>query len=240
MTPSRLLLDTVANLQLFGLVRSLDANSDVILAADGQVLIDGLVVAADQLSISGGSHSSDYGIVILPIIIDPATEERVSGGEIRTGRGGRIFLESLDGILIQGTVGSFQLDGDTVAADSQSVSAVSTNGAVSIEGRIDSAQAITLTGKTVNVLAGGRLRTSSNTATTRISAADLVFVEAATGTGDAQLAPGSIQTAGLLHLLGKLVAVDGMLQSSSDRVLLNAVESLEITGTVTACAEYRT
>ncbi|MFN9292751.1 MAG: hypothetical protein ACK6EB_32140, partial [Planctomyces sp.] len=134
--PSQLTLNAGSDLQLFGLVRSLDAGSDLQLTAGGQVLIDGLVTAPDQVTITGGTNASGYGIIVMPSVLDPITEERVSGGEVRTSADGVLVLQATGGILLQGLVGSAQTNESGTLADALTVSITSTSGPVTIENRV--------------------------------------------------------------------------------------------------------
>jgi hypothetical protein len=233
--PSALQLTAGAALQLFGTVQSLDSGSDLQLQAAGQVLIGGLITAADQLQITAGEHGSETSLVVLPIELDSTGTQRLSGGEIRTGFGGSIMLQATDGVLLQGNVGSGQTAGDAFIADAFSITVSSTTGSIAIEGRLESASSLSLTAGDISVLTGARLRTSAPDATVRLNAADLLFVEAA-GT-DSGIAPaGTIQTAGLLHLRGTQAVVEGIVQSLAGRVLVSAVDGAQITGSISAGA----
>jgi hypothetical protein len=219
--PSELQLTADAGLQLFGSVQSLDAGSDVTLQTDGQVLIGGLITAADQLQITGGQHGSATGIVILPIELDSTGTTRLSGGEIRTGFGGRITLQATDGILLQGNVGSGQTAaGGIRGGHHQHQRQLGCRQHLGRRTPRSRRQPDTHRPQPSTALTGGQIRTSAPDATVRLTAADLVFVEAA-GSDGSLFPAGTIQTAGLVHLHGTSVVVDGIIQSLAGRVLVS-------------------
>jgi hypothetical protein len=108
--PSTLQLDAGGDVQLFGLARAVDAGADLSITADAQVLIDGLVTAPDDISITAGTVSSGYALIVLPTIMEGTPEQRVSGGEIRTAAGGSIELRATGGILLRGSIGSSTIE----------------------------------------------------------------------------------------------------------------------------------
>jgi hypothetical protein len=237
--PSQLNIAAGGDLQLFGLTQTLDTGSDLQLTAAGQVLIDGLIASLGDLSINGGTDASGYGIIVLPTELDPVTEERLSGGEIRNGLNGPLTLNATDGILLQGLVGSAKTEGDSILADALSITVTSTAGPVTIENRVIAQQSITVNGTGLSVLAGGQLKTTADAATIRLIGSAAVFVESAVDTGSGTLAPGQVQAHGLVHLSGGTVTVDGILQSQGGRVLLNGVTNVDITGQVKAAGDLQ-
>ncbi|MEI7702863.1 MAG: hypothetical protein WCK86_23905, partial [Planctomycetia bacterium] len=238
--PSQLIITAGGDLQLFGLAQTLDTGSDIQFTAAGQVLINGLVASTGDLAINAGTDSSSgYGIILLPVELDPVTEERISGGEIRNGLNGLLTLHATDGILLQGLVGSSRTEGSSILADALSITVTSTAGPVTIENRVIAQQSITVNGTGLSVLAGGQLKTTAAAATIRLIGSAAVFVESAVDTGSGSLAPGQVQANGLVHLSGSSVTVDGILQSQADRVLLNGVTSVDITGQVKAAGDLQ-
>jgi hypothetical protein len=100
-----------------------DAGADLLITADAQVLIDGLVTAPHDISITAGTVSSGYALIVLPTIMEGTPEQRVSGGEIRTAAGGSIELRATGGILLRGLIGSSTTNGGVEVADATTVSA---------------------------------------------------------------------------------------------------------------------
>ncbi|HCP11452.1 MAG TPA: hypothetical protein DIT89_03885, partial [Planctomycetaceae bacterium] len=235
--PSQLNITAGGDMQLFGLAQTLDIDSDIQLSAGGQVLINGLVTSTGDLAITAGTDPSGYGIILLPVELDPVTDQRISGGEIRNGLNGLLTLHATDGILLQGLVGSARTEGASTLADALSITVTSSAGPVTIENRVIAQQSITVHGTGLSVLAGGQLKTTAADATIRLTGSAAVFLESAVDTGPEILAAGQVQSSGLIHLSGSSVTVDGILQSQTARVLLNAVTNVDITGQVTAAAD---
>ncbi|MFM7055829.1 MAG: hypothetical protein ACKO2P_02790, partial [Planctomycetota bacterium] len=232
--PSSIVLNAGADLQLFGLVRSLDAGSDVILDSAAQTLIGGLINAPDQVTVTAGVHNSGQSLVLLPIVLDSDELTRVSGGEISTGVGGTIDLLGAENVLLQGAVGGVATGASGLVATTTAVTAVSTGGAVNVAGRMAAADDVRLTANEVSLLAGGSIRTTNSNSQIRLLGESLVFIESAAEDAGQTLPAGTMNASGFVHLLADVLAVDGVVQSQSGQVLLNAAEEAQISGQVAA------
>ena len=276
--PGQITVTTQGDLQVFGLVQTADAGSQVRLSAAGQVFVDGVVRADRLLAVQGGTHASGAGILVMPLLLqtdglghlvddqgrlideaghlinaagkyvdadgnvltvppdspvqggDPV---RLSGGELKTAAGGRITLDATDGISLQGAVGGLSAAGGALAADTLEIIASSTAGAVTVTGRVDAADNIDFTGAQINVLSGGTVKVYQGGGDVRFRASDTAFVQAAAGTLD----DGLVQAPDLVHLAGGNVRVYGHAISTAGRVLLSAVEEVDVQGTVSAATD---
>jgi len=216
--PGQITVTTQGDLQVFGWVQTADTGSQVHLTAGGQVLIDGLVQTDTLLDIQGGTDSSAVGILV------------TSSGQLQTALGGHITLSATDGISLQGAIGGMNSPTTANAAD---ITATSTDGAVTVTGRVDAAESIALTGADVNVLAGGTVVVYDARGAVRLRASGTAFVQDAQDDSD-NLDAGLVQAPDLVSLMGNAVRIYGAVTSTGSRVLLNAIDEVDVEGLVSA------
>ena len=182
-------------------------------------------------------YGQGYELLVVQTIMRGTPEQGVSGVEIRSAACGSIELRATGGILLRGLIGSSTTNAGVEVADATTVSAVSTTGNVVIENRLYSRGDVLLSGADVYVLAGGQVKTTATGASVRMLGPGLVFIESAVTVDGEELPPGQVVTSGLVHLSGNRVTMDGILRSTADRVLLNAVTRVEVTGPVLAASD---
>ena len=221
------------DVKLYGTVESMDAGSDIVISSDSLVLVDGLVKASDDLTITGGTDTTGIGIYLTPMVFSTSdSTNRVSGGTLDTASSGTIHLKAIDNIYLSGVVG--QLDNSGKANVSQ-IDSTSTSKSITVDGTVDIGDSVTVIATDVNVLAGGRIFARN--------AASAIFVKA---TGNVWVYPGAtvpppyaaqLKANGLLHILASNIRIDGMISNdsgSTGQILLNAATNITITGTVSS------
>jgi hypothetical protein len=151
---------------------------------------------------------------------------RLSGGEIRTGTGGTISLTAADTLLLRGAIGSIRVEDSTIQALSETVTLISTGSSVTVEDRIEAAGQVTVSGKAVNVLAGGSIRARGDGGDIRLKAESLLYTDAAFG----DLPAAIVHADDLVSLLASDVDTSGALRSSSGRIVINGVKTVTVGG----------
>ena len=212
---SSISITTDLDMHLNGLVTAVDDGADVTLTAGKLLKIDGLVQAEDTLTVTAGADDSGLSVYL------------TSTGVLNAGDGGSISLLGTKQLLIEGSVGQPRVEGDSTVIDTGSVT-ITTPEPFDLKGDIFAQSLVRIGAPQVNVLSGGSVR---------ISRADGLIDARATGnllvaTGGQMLSSGSIQ------LFGQNIRVDGFVDNDngtgSPRVLVNAVESIVVTGGMTS------
>jgi hypothetical protein len=77
--------------RMHGELTAFDTGADIDVASLGQVVVDGLITADDQLRVQGGLHSSRVGLLVSTLVLDGQNKYQ-SGGTLDTAAGGTIRL----------------------------------------------------------------------------------------------------------------------------------------------------
>ncbi|HIK95293.1 MAG TPA: hypothetical protein EYG03_25395, partial [Planctomycetes bacterium] len=157
---------------------------------------------------------------------------RLSGGTLNTGAGNRIILTAEDDVVVHGTVGELSETGGELIPDVSEIQIVSNRGNVSVTGRMDSRDAISMSGNNVNVLAGGSVKVRGSGAEIFARANEKVFVAAAAG----ETAAGLVEASSGIHFYADGIRIDGLIRNKEvgGRVLLNGVTAVDLMSTVTS------
>ncbi len=155
LTPSSITITADDDILIAGIVESLDAGSDISISAGGLLLVDGLVAADDQLSLSGGTDESGISVRL---------EE---GGTLRTGFGGHITISGTLDVFLDGAVGLYLADSDAV--DTWRVTVLASLGDITVTGAVHARDRIGFEAAVgdINILAGAVIRTRPRTADDR-------------------------------------------------------------------------
>ncbi|MCY2990309.1 MAG: hypothetical protein NTY19_20895, partial [Planctomycetota bacterium] len=226
--PGRLTLHAT-DMNLGGLVEALNNGAQLAPVATGLLVVDGLLRAQTRVTLTGGQNAQGVGVLLLPLVFD-AKDQRVSGGVVTTALGGTVAVQATGDVVIAGVLGDLESQSDgTLIAQVRSLTAQSTAGAVTVPGRVEAADAITLSAPDVNVLDGGVVRTHNVDSEILLQGSDTIFVEAA-GTEVA----GLVQSPRLVHLLADKVRMYGAVvtTAAASRVLVNGVSEVTVLGSL--------
>jgi len=215
-TPGSITLDTDRNLQINGLLSTLDSGGAQTVRAGGQVLIGGRVQTAGDLLVQGGVNAAGPGLVV------------GTDGTLQAGVGQVITLRGSDDLLLQGTVGT--IDGDGAALNAR---IVIEGGAheVTVTGEINARDTITVTAADVSVLAGGKIEATAAGSTVALTGTDTLYTAGASG----ETAAAAVSAGALVHLHGETLTLDGSAtaRDADGRMLATGTNQVVMGGTIT-------
>ncbi|HND54759.1 MAG TPA: hypothetical protein PLV92_20245, partial [Pirellulaceae bacterium] len=204
-------VDADRDIQVFGTIESMSTGADVTIWSDELVLVDGLVRAADQLTISGGDDATDVSISVQAfvyqtnglgeVVNDPdGSPIRLAGGTLSTAAGGTITLNAVEQVLLKGVVGEVVISGGASVATTHAVTVLA-DGTVYVSGSVNAADLIRFRadGVTIDGDAVIRARAVGGQVDLRTTGA-LLMVAASAGAE-----PPLVQAAELVHLAGDVV-----------------------------------
>ena len=243
-TASSVSLSAQGTLSIYGLVTADDASGDIHLHGGDSILVDGVVDASDVLTMTGGGEfGATVGFTVTPLLVQTDWAGRVidDHGRLIDDQG---RLVDTNGAFVDG-------HGDPLPAGADPVfggTPVRLSGGT-IEGRTivaDMTSGAKLYGSV------GQLRSTATDFVTDLQDASLKFTGdvdlrgriEAMGSADFRGAAFDVTTRGAVighnsvHLLGRTLTHRGYVASDS-LIVLNAVESLEITGLVQAAGTIR-
>ncbi|MFO0878228.1 MAG: autotransporter-associated beta strand repeat-containing protein [Gemmataceae bacterium] len=211
--PSSITIITDRDLHLDGSVLASDDGADISLDVGKLLKIDGFVQADDALRLSAGEDQSSLSIYLR--------------GTLNTGIGGSITLTAPKQILLEGAIGQYRPEGNNAVIDVGSVT-ITTSAALDVRGPLLAQHQVDLAATQINVLSSGVIRVSNTDGKVEARAVENLLVAAG----------GQVLSSGSIHLFGTNVRVNGIVEndngSETPRVLLNAVESVVVAGTVTS------
>ncbi|MEN9556606.1 MAG: hypothetical protein RLZZ232_2892, partial [Planctomycetota bacterium] len=221
-------------LAIFGIVDASGTGADLLLDADDAVLLDGIVTATDRLNVSSRGAATGIELTQLLFWTNSAGQLLNQNGDAIDVNGYLIdsagrFIDANGNLLPPGATPvsggqPSRLSGGTLNADSVSLTASADIRLLGQTGNL-TVVANSLTSETgdLSVNAGGTLTVSGRQQTSR-----LVDLRA----GDLVVQPDAVVLAtNTVHLLGGTSRIEGY-AGSPDKVVLNAVSSLMVTGTV--------
>ncbi|NBO93911.1 MAG: C-type lectin domain-containing protein, partial [Planctomycetia bacterium] len=148
-------------------------------------------------------------------------------GVLNTGNAGSINLSGPNKILLEGTISPLQQFGSTVSVDTGRVY-ISTQAALDIRGQVNAQSLVDADAAQINVFSTGFVHV--------IRSEGLIDLDA---TANILIATdGQVLSSGSIRLFGQNVRVDGSVDNgdgtAGPRVLVNAVESIVVTGGITS------
>ena len=228
-SPGTIAIAGDSDVQLAGLIEALNDGSSINISASGLLLIDGLLRADSLVSLAGGTDASGNGVLIQTLVVG-ADEQRISGGVVTTSTGGTVTIAATGDLVVSGVLGDVtEVDGGSLVPQVGTVIGTSQSGDVIVLGRVVASESIALEGIDVTV-AGGTIQASSSGGKILLRAADSVVVTSADGV----LPAGDVAAANLVHLLADKVLVYGTVTTAGggSRSLLNGASEVTVAGDV--------
>jgi hypothetical protein len=215
-----------------GAISALDDGADITLRSRSLVDVGGRVMADDVLTVRGGTDSSRLGVYVQAMVLD-AANQYVSGGTLDTAVGGRIDVESIDGITVAGVIGERETLGASLGqAKVGSLRMQSLAGDVQLMRNVNVRDDLDVQGGTVSLLSGSYVYATGAGSTAYLKARDTLTVSGrAVAAG---LDPAIAKADRLLHLVAPTMAVNGIVEvtSATGRALFSAGSGFRLTGTV--------
>ena len=222
--PSSIQIDSAADVDIDGLVRSVDTDSDIAITAAGLVSVGNLLDAAGTLTVNGGANASGDGVLL------------TSAGTLNAGVGQRIDVSAAGDIDLFGTVGEpRQLPGNMVDVDINEVTISSTTGRVTTHDLVNARDRIAISGVNVDILGDSLIKARHSGSTIYVEASDRVFVEKSDSTIDRA----KVDAASLVHLHAEELEVAGILNTAetASLILLNARNDITVLGRLSSAGD---
>jgi len=217
-------------------VLATDVGADVSITSRSRVMIDALVSANDQLTISAGIHQTGVAVLVETLVLNGT--QRVSGGTLDTAAGGTITVTATDSIYIKGVVGQEDLGQAKVGL----LRLESTSADVLVYRNIDVRDSVEIHGGDIRVLAGSYVYATGVDSTVFLRARDMLEVSGSNAAPGATSNDALILADKLVHLLAPVATVGGIVTAGvlnkaghtapdvPGRILFNVSQSLSIAG----------
>ena len=234
-------INAAQDIQIYSAITALQVGADITLNSDELILVDGLLDAADQLTVIGGSDETGAGLILPAFVFETdgtgdlvldgqGNPVRLQGGTLRTAVGGSIILGADDKLVLSGVVGETFVNESGVEVATTATIDVVKGGNVIVTTTLNAADRIKFLATDITLVAGSVIHTLG---------IDGVVDLRGTGnftmaSNDAETAPALIQASSLVHLLGGIMSLDGQILASggNGRVVINAVDSVTFFGEV--------
>ncbi|MFY7948986.1 MAG: hypothetical protein ACOVRP_07220, partial [Gemmatimonas sp.] len=204
-------------IRMHGELTAFDTGADIDVASLGQVVVDGLITADDQLTVQGGLHSSRVGILVSTLVLNDENQYE-SGGTLDTVAGGTIRLTATDGIKIEGVIGQRDLGSAKVGL----LEISSTGHDVTVLRNVDVRDEVTIAGQSINVLSGSYVWATGANSEVYMRARNALTVSGAL----APKAQAIVKADELVHLAAPSVTIMGQVEAGL--VAVNPADAADV------------
>ncbi|WP_017761203.1 hypothetical protein, partial [Pseudacidovorax intermedius] len=205
--------------------------ADITLSSRSQVVVSARVRGDDQVRVEGGTDAATrIGVLIDTLVLD-ADGKQISGGVLDTGEGGTVTVRAADGITISHVIGE-RVDGSSpTRAHVKDVVIASTSGDVNVMRNIEVQESVAITGASINMTAGSHVFAFGEDSSIYMQARTRLVLSSASAAGsDSPI----VKAGSLVHLAAPTVVINGNVQVDQDAehglLLVNAGTSLTLGG----------
>jgi hypothetical protein len=225
-------LSSDGDIWLRGQVSASDVGADISIASRAQLMVDGLVSADDQLSITAGIHQSGIAVLVETLVLD-ASNNYVSGGTLDTAAGGAIRVTATDSIYVKGVLGQRDLGEARVGL----LRLQSTDKDVFVYRNINVRDTLEMDADNIRVRSGAYVYATGVDSQVFMKARTSLEVSGSNAVSPANPNDAIIMADKLIHLLAPVADVNGIISAglagkgaSDGRILVNVGQTLTIAG----------
>jgi hypothetical protein len=222
------------DIQIYGAIVAPQAGSDIALASGELIVVDGLLKAADQLTVVGGSDETGVGLIVNAFEFGQDANGdaiRLHGGTLTTEPGGSITIGADEKVVLSGIVGEVHDVAGVSFADVDNITVTKASN-VLVMTTVNAADSIRFNATDMTIAPDSVIQTHASGGTVDLRASGQLLIGATLeGTQ-----PALIQAQELVHLLGSTLSLDGQVAaiSSAGRIVINAVDTVTLFGDVTS------
>ncbi|TWW12268.1 hypothetical protein E3A20_02360, partial [Planctomyces bekefii] len=243
-TAHAITITTSDDVQVYGVISALQDGADITINSGEQLMVDGVLEADDQITLSGGDDETGVSLLLTTFVFatdDSGTELldedgqpiRVTGGTLSTNAGGTITLSGVEDIILSGLVGETQTTDLIDHAVTWNIYVTQAKN-VYVNATLNAVDLISFRADNIVIQGDAEVLATSQGGNIDLRATADLLVSVA---GVAET-PALIQADALVHLLGVTMSLDGQILAigSTGRVVINAVESATLFGEVLSTA----
>ncbi|MFM8570200.1 MAG: hypothetical protein ACKOAU_01250, partial [Pirellula sp.] len=235
----RIIIRADQDIRLLGVIDALQVGADITVASNELLLVDGLIKAADELVLEGGSDETGFGLIVhaFEFAVDsegnPLLEDgslvRLHGGTVTSSEGGKLRLSAVQQQALSGVIGQTRIVNSKTTAEVQTISVA--GGPVLVDGNINAIERIDFDTSSIMVGANGSIHTRGTGGVIDLRTSGALVI----GSSLPGQEPGLIQGGSLVHLLGHTLNLDGQILNteSSGKIVINAIATANLYGSIT-------
>lgn len=257
--PTQINIDTVGDLQVFGLIEAMNTGGDVKLKSQGLLLLDGMVRADDLLTVEGGNDLNNYGVILKQLRYRDSQGRLLNGSSVYIDEQGN-YVDELGNLLTPGSEPVISSDlnltresGGTLNTNANGIISLLAEGDILLQGAVSPPKLVnsnlTVNPASVSITSlDGNVTLDASVGATEqltIKAQDINLINQSklrtynpgssiSLQGDSKVvvaAQSSVTTDSFLEIVGQDLWLGGLITGGkNNRVLLNAADSITIPG----------